>query len=502
MEKEICSNPKEEDLYTYEIKSTTDNNINILTLRGGMSAEFCVEKCLGSLSGSLSHSWCVAENGGPHPIRISKDFLKLSITRTVNLYEEIIPPKMKEVIRTCIIGPGVLLVPYLCHYTRSIYLPSHFLVSFNLLSELVEMMGQAREEGLECHAVGGYDLSMPGVGVAWIKLLTVPQQYIDLLDKWGIREIMFEGNGRSTGECLMRKVLSGGEGQCVGLSTTKHSEYIEMRRGERVCKGDIYIQYTASSSVPVDTLTGSSPQFVGDVLHLNHSIKDLNEYRLEESFRREGDWESGIQDQLYTLYESVRTRGITCRALLGVDSLSLYNLAFYVANSGRKAQPECPKLQGIALNPYMTAHPLFEELTGYLPFCFWQGNSMLSLAHIFKDILSHEGISAQGLKIWIKTTANFGGGGYGEQFMEVLRTLLPDISPVIPSGGYGKQEEEWPRGWIQWVSQVTHFLFTPQDMLEKQLARLPLTFDDISTICGEKMEGEVACHLMGNNIYK
>ena len=78
-------------LTVFDIKRSNYKGIDIFQLNGGMSAEFVVEKSLESLASGISHTWEVHRAGdGPNPVYSTPDFLKLSIDKTVSLYDEVL----------------------------------------------------------------------------------------------------------------------------------------------------------------------------------------------------------------------------------------------------------------------------------------------------------------------------------------------------------------------------------------------------------------------------
>ena len=515
-----------EPLRTFQISChEAGNGHKVFGLRGGMSAEACVAKSLASLSGGTSASWSVYRYG-PEPVPTWPGVLDASIQNVVDLYRKHVPSALWSGKLRAVAGPGPMLVPYLCHHTRSLYLPTHFLVSFRRMSELRATLDTANKAGLESFAVAGYDGSMAGAGVAWLKLLSLPQAYRTLMEDYGVGEIMFVGVSGSTGEGLARKVLDDSPElpEEFHRGAVQHSAFISRRASEAVSPGDVYIQYTASSNVQVDSLTADHPSFLRDVYALRSGIEDMDSIFLEHSFRRISDWESGIGDQLYRLIPSAGKAGFRAWAFTSDDSLQLYNAAAHIAFTNMKSNGEYPR--GIVCNPYFSCHPEYEEMIGYLPFCFWQAGNPSKKAKQFVAQLGGITDSFKGvtLVIWDGSTSNFGGSVVGMVFPRILKPLCAGASfgarlanelikclslnsklDLVPSH-FRTTPEQWTNdrdllgqvGWV--VSNLKKFRpGGADDLLQWGKERKRLSFDDVSRVVERQSEITPGIHLACRN---
>jgi len=94
----------------------------------------------------------------------------------------------------------------------------------------------------------------------------------------------------------------------------------------------------------------------------------------------------------------------------------MYNLATYLTLSFmQKNKTILPSVLGVALNPYLLAHPTYETKIQYVPMLFWQGNSGTDdvnrlINQIQGNIDSYfPGTDFSALNFWINTSRNFGG---------------------------------------------------------------------------------------------
>lgn len=329
-------------LLTYRIDRELYHGLDIFLLDGGMSAEFGVEKSLASLAGGISHSWKKSKDGGPEPVMMTPDFLQRSLQKTVNMYNEVLGSKTP--VKTVVIGTGVPLAPYLSTAMKAPYLPIHFLGGANTAQEVQSVLDYANDNGHPSYATLGYDGSISGVGVAWIKLLELPAEYETFLVDHQVEEVILLGVGEKViGESYARKVITG----------KPTSEY-----GER----SLYVQYTQY---------GSS----SDVTALTSRIYDFKSLRLNDS-RLIADWESGILDRQIDAFSksikdktSARPYSLSCSS----DMISLYNLATTLtAFAIKKNEANFSGINGVAFNEYLFSQPLYGLIKGYVPLLYWQ----------------------------------------------------------------------------------------------------------------------------------
>lgn len=88
--------------------------------------------------------------------------------------------------KSVLYSPGICNVPYLVETTNMIYLPSHFLVGVNNISDLERLLDEAMDNGYQCYAVLGYDPFFKTHLCAWIKFVEAPRQYWKLISKFKV----------------------------------------------------------------------------------------------------------------------------------------------------------------------------------------------------------------------------------------------------------------------------------------------------------------------------
>lgn len=329
-------------LMTYRIDRESYQGLDVFLLDGGMSAEFGVEKSLASLAGGISHSWKKSKDGGPEPVMMTPDFLQRSLQKTVDMYNDVLGSKTP--VKTVVIGTGVPSVSYLSTAMKAPYLPIHFLGGANTAQEVQSVLDDANDNGHPSYATLGYDGSISGVGVAWIKLLELPAEYEKFLVDHQVQEVILLGVGEKViGESYARKVIT----------DKRTGEY-----GDR----SLYVQYTQY---------GSS----SDVTALTSRIYDFKSLRLDEN-RLIADWESGILDrQIDAFSKSIKEKtaarpySLSCLS----DMISLYNLATTLAAfTIKKNESNLSGINGVAFNEYLFCQPLYGLIKGYVPLLYWQ----------------------------------------------------------------------------------------------------------------------------------
>ena len=71
------------------------------------------------------------------------------------------------------------------------------------------ILDYSNQNGYASYATLGYDGSMPGVGVAWIKLLDLPEEYKQFIKDHQVEEVYIYGVGQEGhGESYSRRVLT------------------------------------------------------------------------------------------------------------------------------------------------------------------------------------------------------------------------------------------------------------------------------------------------------
>jgi hypothetical protein len=74
-----------------------------------------------------------------------------------------------------------------------------------------------------------------------------------------------------------------------------------------------------------------------------------------------------------------------------------------------------PAVMGVAMNPYLLAHPTYESKIQYVPMLFWQGNAAQTTVDRLVNQVQQTihayfpTINFNGLNFWVNTCRNFGG---------------------------------------------------------------------------------------------
>lgn len=377
-------------LTSYKISSETYKGLDIFTLKGGLSAEYAVVKSGEALAAGISNSWDIpGASRGPNPIYSTPDFLDKSVETTVEYYNNNFGMSTK--FDTVIISTGVSSVPYLARAMKAPVLPLQFLVTVDTIKELQTILKEANSTGFSAYSTIGYDGSLPA-GVAWIKLLDLPQAYKDFLNQHQVKNIVIMGsNGTTGGETTSKKIMN------TGISA----------KGEN--PGDVFVIYTRD---------GTSY----DVKQLTRKIKDYTEAPLESNYRQISDWESGvIQSQISQFSRSIKN-GTAVKAIdyvTGLTYIHLYDFATYASleflkkNETYLAKDGAP-VRGVVLNPYLVSHPFYESKIHYIPLLFWQYDSATKTINTRLHQTVRKAVSLyfpqlnfNDLQMWIRTSNNF-----------------------------------------------------------------------------------------------
>lgn len=325
-------------LTTYRIEKENFKGLKIYKLDGGMSAEYAVEKSLSNLTGSVSHTWEIGPGGGPSPVWGAPDFLEKSLQYTTDLYNRELGDQTE--IETVIISTGAPNMPYLSAALKAPILPLHFLVSVNACKEIQSIMDYSRQKGYKTYATLGYDASMAGVGVAWIKLLDIPEEYIQFINDHRVKQVIIAGVGEHVhGESYARRIKNGSA-------------------QESYAPGAIYLQYTNHGSEK-------------DTQAITSNIVDYEKQDLD-TVSMIADWESGILDrQIQTFGEHLNRLHIDSYALTAPkDMINLYDLATDVALEHIRKNRTTPAR--VTFNEYLISEPMYELSNGHIPLLYWQ----------------------------------------------------------------------------------------------------------------------------------
>ncbi|QTD36493.1 hypothetical protein JL193_10060 [Polaribacter batillariae] len=364
-------NPTQID--TYEIGKNDYQGLPVYTLKGGMSAEYAVQKSLAALNSGVSHTWDVRRKldgtldlpgGGPVSVYSSLNFLEKSIKKTVDLYNAELGSETD--FNTVIISTGVPSAPYLSYYMGAPILPLHFLVSVNSFAEVQSIVHSGIKDGYSCYATAGYDPSIKGEGVAWIKLLDLPNEYKKFILDHNVRNVIIMGATESGfGETQARRISF----KFPVSSPTMYNQ------------GSIYV------------MTHGGDQGLS---YLRNYFKDYDLQTMEPQ-RSISDWESGItKTQIENFKQSIEynNSSIYIYAIEGSESIGFYNITMDL--SLKFAQKNISKLgtspiEGIAMNEYLIGYPAYETQKGQIPMLYWQelGNEKNTAARV-KNLLSYK----------------------------------------------------------------------------------------------------------------
>ena len=377
------------ELRTFEIHRQTIDGVTAYGLDGGMSAEYAVQEALASLSGGVAHTWNVQEPGlGPNPVRASRAFLRQAVERTIELYDELAPDAVYD---TVVMGTGVSSASYVAHALRAPFLPLHFLASADSIAETQNCLDGAVEDGCPAYATLAYDESMPTLAVAWIKMLALPPQYVEFLQRHRVRRVVLIGT-RGQSPHLARRPVTGGD---MGALQA----------------GQVLVTWPDAGSQL-------------DEVWLRRTIDDLDAVELEPDAFQITDWESGLAEEVITgVIAGLRENGQEPWLLTADDYLAAYDLATYVhaahlAEAGRT-------VRRIVLNPYLITHPHAESIDGALPLLYWQ----LDRIDVTLDRLEHAATAATGLArdelralpVVVNATLNVGGPAHADALAAALR---------------------------------------------------------------------------------
>lgn len=346
--------------FSYHITRKTFQGIPIYGLRGGMSAEYAVEKSVGSLMNGISETWDVRTNpsngkpdlegGGPVSVYSDPnvyDFLKRSIQETVNTYQSVFRATTPK--GNAIIGTGIAHIPYLASAMKAAFLPMHFLVSVHSVQEVKRILERAKADGYAAFAMLGYDPSIKDIGVAWIKLTKLPPEYLKLLADYKLNNVIITGYNER---------VEGGEGE-----------------GRRIL------------------IPGQSDEDFSDQSIYMMSFGDPKTYRRlfmdydQWNFGRVDnymDWEGGISDkQVQEISAQLVQNGINTYTIRANDSRTFYEWATDLQKYQMNKLGLNPN--EIVMNEYLEAHPEYELYKGHIPYLYWQGNGVNQITNNMYD---------------------------------------------------------------------------------------------------------------------
>jgi hypothetical protein len=284
-------------------------------------------------------------------------------------------------------------------------LPLHFLVSANTVKEVQQILKYSAGKGYSAYSTFGYDSSVPNQGVAWVKLLDIPAEYVSFLKRHHVQHVIMLGATSGVGgEATAKKVIT---------STVPQKKY---------APGSLFILYPQGG-------------VKGDSTELMAKVKDFNTVNQQKNFTRVADWESGIiPEQLKNFSNTIKhsTAVKDNWFITGKDDDDLYKLATYVTagfmhkNLGAFTFEKKFPIKGIVLDPYLIGNPGFESRFGYLPFVYWQGNPGTSIIKNMEATVNtalsvyFSKMRLSSLNIWVNSSLNFGAAERAEGLRSAL----------------------------------------------------------------------------------
>ncbi len=326
-------------------------NDNKISLKGGMSSEICFAKYLAHKSKKVYSGWT------PKRIVCSDNVIEETLNQIVKaVKQDSIIEKM------ALICPGILTVPYITELMNILYLPSQLLIPVNSIEKLKNILKNANEKNIKCYAEVGYDACMPECLVAWVKLLEIPKQYLDLFTYLGTKTVMTIG---------VNTIGKAGLGENISRSYSETND----NAVDKISPRSIYFIYINE---------GYGQEKKVDENFFTKLVPDLNlEYIKQERVHYIYDWESGITNP-YNLLEPFSGKKIIFCAR---DTLNLYDLSFKLSEEFIKLNGI--KKKGFVFNPYFVNNPLYEAYYGYVAYSFWQFSKNI-YSH-FLDLLGDYG---------------------------------------------------------------------------------------------------------------
>lgn len=393
------------DIDVYNVAKVDYKGLPVFKLKGGMSAEYTVEKSIADLAGGVSETWDVRTvNGKPDlkgggPISVYPDnqfdFVKKSVKETVDVYNTNLGKNTP--FGTVIISTGPACIPYVSNAFKAPVLPLHFLVSINSIKEVGLILDSAKASGYSVYATCGYDPSMSEVGVAWIKLRTLPPEYRQFLIDHQVKRVIIMGylDGDDDGETHARRVQ---------LANQSEDDYSD---------GSIYMMA------------------FGEMKTYKSYFKDFN-FNYYDKEKTIPDWEGGVSEvQIANFSDAIRkipNQPPNVYAIQTGNSVNFYRWAFDVQETLLKKTSQQPK--EVSLNEYLVGFPVYEQYKSTVPFLYWQGafpGPDLTAFWVndfgaFKTRFFFPSVDYKNLKFYIQAKAD------RTPFLIALKKYFPDVS--------------------------------------------------------------------------
>ncbi len=331
----------ENTLTTYQIDKEDYQGLPVFKLRGGLSAEYTIQKSVATFVSGISHSW----TSPIETIASTPDFLERSINNTIDFYNDAIGSSTQ--VKTVIISTGIPGVQYLARNMKAIVLPLHYLVASGTVKEAQTILEHANHSGYSVYGTLGHDFSITNTqSVGWIKLLDLPEQYKKFINNHQVKNVILLGHtGINDGETEAQKVTD---------TRSKHEA------------GSLYLM-----------------RFSGDASdgYLKQILSDYTTTRLS-SVTKVADWEAGIiSEQIDNFTNTLKEEtSVSVTSITANDGVHLWNLGTYTSLALIQKNKSIFEvggavLRGISTNQYLLGNPSYESYIRYVPFLYFAGFS-------------------------------------------------------------------------------------------------------------------------------
>jgi len=163
-----------------------------------------------------------------------------------------------------------------------------------------------------------------------------------------------------------------------------------------------------------------------DIIEINARVNDYADWPLSQL--QIEDWESGLShEQVIGLSADAKTVAPADDLVSSKDSLALYDFGTYVTLAFMKKNATVLGAPvGIALNPYLISHTIYESEIGYIPPLFWQGNpaavTVERMRRTVTDAIAYyfPSVKFDSLRIWVNCTNNFGTSEHAISLIEEI----------------------------------------------------------------------------------
>ncbi|PIA77833.1 hypothetical protein BFR04_10450 [Gaetbulibacter sp. 4G1] len=328
-------------LLTYKIDKEDYQGLPVFKLRGGLSAEYAIQKSAATFVSGISHTWTTPIE----TVASTPNFLERSINNTINFYNEALGATTP--VENIIISTGIPGVQYLARNMKAIVLPLHYLVASGTVKEAQTILEHANNTGYSAYGTIGHDFSITNTeSVGWIKLLELPDQYKKFINDHQVKNVILLGHtGTSDGETEAQKV------------TDSRGKYE---------KGSLYLM-----------------RFSGDASdgYLKQILSDYTATQLS-GVTKVADWEAGIiSEQIDNFSNKLKAEtGVSVTSVTADDGVHLWNLGTYTSLSLIQKNKTIfevggPAVRGISTNQYLLGNPGYESYIRYVPFLYFAGFS-------------------------------------------------------------------------------------------------------------------------------